>query len=100
MTNHCACTLSSSACFSSFTSASSILVLSLTDSTVCKKCGSLIFRRAENPAFKGQSILRCGGLDDPKLRDTVFKPTMELFTKYREDWLPPLAGLDQFEAMP
>jgi len=66
----------------------------------CKQCGSLIFRRAENPALKGWSILRCGGLDDVKLRDTVFKPTMELFTKYREDWLPQVPGLDQHEAMP
>ena len=74
--------------------------LTAADRSVCKQCGSLIFRRAENPALKGWSILRCGGLDDVKLRDTVFKPTMELFTKYREDWLPQVPGLDQHEAMP
>lgn len=74
--------------------------LTAADRAVCKKCGSLIFRRGENPALKGWSIMRCGGLDDVKLRDTVFKPTIEQYNKYREAWLPPLAGLEQHDAMP
>ena len=67
---------------------------------VCKTCGSLIFRRSTNAGFQGWTILRAGGLDDASLRDTVFKPTMEVFIESRETWLPAIEGLAQHKGWP
>jgi hypothetical protein len=61
----------------------------------CSTCGTLMYR--VGAAFPGMSILRVGTVDDFSLHETVFKPTMEQFTKDRVGWAPGIVGVKQFE---
>src|SRR5690606_41311104 len=55
----------------------------------CARCGSRLF----NPG-KGEVEIRVGSLD---MAPTDLQPRYEIWTKRREDWLPPLPHAEQFE---
>ena len=58
------------------------------DRSFCPTCGSPVF------AHIGDEIgINLGALDEP----TQFRPTNELWTIRREDWLPEFAGMRQYE---
>ena len=61
----------------------------------CDACGTLMYRVCSG--LSGKIILRIGPVDDLKLHDTLLKPTVEQWTKYRASWLKPLEGVKQTE---
>jgi hypothetical protein len=64
----------------------------------CGTCGTLMYRVGAR--FPGMSILRIGTIDDFNLADTKIRPTMELFVKYRADWLHPMPDdMKKYEGM-
>jgi hypothetical protein len=54
-----------------------------------------MYRRSS--AYTGVSVLRAGTVDDFKLVETVLKPEIEQFLKYRVGWLKGVEGLRQCE---
>jgi hypothetical protein len=64
----------------------------------CKTCGTLMNRVSSG--FPGANFLRTGTVDDFTLQSTVLKPQHEIFTKSRLDWIKPIEGAKQHEAMP
>lgn len=59
----------------------------------CKTCGTLMFRIGEK--FEGVHIMRIGTVDAHDLHETKLRPTVELFSKDRVDWLKPIEGMEQ-----
>lgn len=64
------------------------------DRNFCAACGARLFT-SKLDSFPGQVFVTLGSLDDP----TSIKPVLEMFTKRRAAWVPPL-DLPQFENMP
>jgi len=63
------------------------------DSHFCKTCGTLMYRISEkNP---GIHVMRLGTVDDLRLHETKLRPTVEIFSKDRVDWLKPIEGMNQ-----
>lgn len=60
----------------------------------CGHCGGTIYKTADSENFAGMAIIQAGTLDNPNLLK-VTNPAMELYTKYRASWLPPLEGAIQ-----
>jgi hypothetical protein len=54
----------------------------------CPRCGGSVFSVSD-----GEVEVHLGALDAPN----VFKPTYELWTVRREEWLPEVPGLARFE---
>ncbi|KAF7325811.1 Glutathione-dependent formaldehyde-activating enzyme/centromere protein V [Mycena kentingensis (nom. inval.)] len=63
----------------------------------CATCGSLMYRVGAR--FPGYSLLRLGTVDDYEKHEERLRPRLEQFTKDRADFLTPLEGSKQFEAM-
>ena len=61
----------------------------------CSTCGTLMYRVSSG--LPGHSILRIGTVDDLNLHDTVLKPQVEQWTKWRTSWLTPLEFAKQVE---
>lgn len=61
----------------------------------CDTCGGLMYRVCSG--LPNKTILRIGPVDDLNLHDTLLKPTVEQWTKYRASWLKPLEGVKQTE---
>ncbi|KAM0787099.1 hypothetical protein ACM66B_006355 [Microbotryomycetes sp. NB124-2] len=59
----------------------------------CKTCGTLMYRRGAG--FPGNSILRCGTVDDVGLLATKLKPRVEQFARDRVPWLREIEGVSQ-----
>ncbi|KAK3637389.1 hypothetical protein LTR56_008719 [Elasticomyces elasticus] len=59
----------------------------------CGNCGSFICKTVDDDRFRGCHIVMAGTLDAEN--DHVAKPEMELWTKYRLDWVKPLDGVRQ-----
>jgi hypothetical protein len=55
----------------------------------CPTCGSRVFG-----GMNGEVEIQLGCFDSPPVN---LKPIYELWVKRRENWLEPLAGVDQFE---
>ncbi len=55
----------------------------------CSTCGSRLFN-----VSKDEVEIRIGSLD---MAPTDLEPTYEIWTKRREDWLPPLSDAEQFD---
>ena len=64
------------------------------DRNFCPECGSRLFT-THLESFPGLVFVMLGSLDQPEL----IAPKLEMFTKRRLKWAPPLA-VPQFEAMP
>ncbi len=58
------------------------------DRSFCPTCGSPVFAHIDD-----EIGINLGCLDDP----SVFLPTYELWTMWREDWLPEFAGMRHYE---
>ena len=61
----------------------------------CGTCGGLMYRVSSG--LPGKTILRIGPVDDLNLHDTLLKPRLQQWTKYRASWLEPLEGVKQTE---
>ena len=61
----------------------------------CDTCGTLMYRICSGLA--GQHLLRIGPVDDLNLHETLLKPQVEQWTKYRANWLKPIEGMKQIE---
>ncbi|KAL6408107.1 glutathione-dependent formaldehyde-activating protein [Ilyonectria robusta] len=65
----------------------------------CPDCGAQLY--VTSNAAPGIVIIKAGTLDDWRLNDTKFKPTVEIFCQYKYNWLPDIGGTTKFEgAMP
>lgn len=63
----------------------------------CATCGTLMYRVGER--FPGMSILRIGTVDDHHLHETKLRPSREIYTDTRVDWLKPIDGVEQHPRM-
>ncbi|KAF2758522.1 hypothetical protein EJ05DRAFT_475824 [Pseudovirgaria hyperparasitica] len=64
---------------------------------LCGDCGTTLWR--ETATFGDAKVLKIGTLDDPNGLNN-YKPAVELYTKHRVEWLPPIEGAEQKEGMP
>jgi hypothetical protein len=58
------------------------------DRSFCPTCGSPVFAHIED-----EIGINLGALDEP----STFRPTYELWTIRREDWLPEFAGMQHYD---
>lgn len=57
----------------------------------CSTCGTLMYRIGEG--HPGKVFMRIGTVDDFSLHETRLKPTVEIFSKDRVDWLRDVDGV-------
>ncbi|KAJ9641058.1 hypothetical protein H2199_005726 [Coniosporium tulheliwenetii] len=62
----------------------------------CGDCGSTMYR--ESGSFPGLKIVKAGVMDDVEALAEA-KPDAELYTKTRVNWVQPVPGADQKDAM-
>ncbi|GAA5831715.1 hypothetical protein JCM11251_000805 [Rhodosporidiobolus azoricus] len=63
----------------------------------CDNCGRLMYRVSSG--MPDLAFVRVGAVDDLSLHESLLKPDIELFTKDRVGWLPPVEGVKQHLTM-
>lgn len=63
----------------------------------CGNCGTVICKTADDDKFRGMHIVFAGPLDESENGIVIgsVTPQVEMWTKYRLDWTPPVEGAKQ-----
>ncbi|TIA48236.1 hypothetical protein D6C77_09981 [Aureobasidium pullulans] len=64
----------------------------------CKDCGSPLYGGAVDESGKLQTAVRAGCFDDLEVLKGR-KPSVEIYTEQRMEWISPVEGAAQFEGM-
>lgn len=60
----------------------------------CDRCGSTLYRKTSHS--DDAVAVMIGGIDGTRILEDA-RPQIELFVRYRPDWMAPIQGAEQFE---